>query len=177
MAEDETEGGVDWLGPVPRQQPPESQTRLNYVIPAKLEHLLARYCAQTGAKSGPLVRRLITDFLKGEIGVNLSDLRHPRGKRTSVDLPCRLLEAFEQRCEEVGAPTKAALIAALLQEFLPPRVNITDIECITVSVPTTILHKIHNYYGPGPDEEVMIEALCDLIQKNDSRAIPAEQEA
>jgi len=169
--------GNDWLGPVPAPAPPETQTRLNYVIPGNLEHLLARYCVQTEMKPGPLVRRLITDFMKGEIVLTQADLDHPRGKRTSVDLPVRLLDAFEGRCEEIKAPTKAAVIAALLREFLPPRVSTEGIEKIAVSVPTTIYNKIYKRYGPGPAEEVIVEALCDLIQKNESRAIPAEQEA
>ena len=37
--------------------------------------------------------------------------------------------------------------------------------------------EIYERYGPGPKDEVLVEALCDLIQKNDSRAVPAEQEA
>lgn len=156
---------------------PDPQTRLNYVIPAKLEHLLGQYCAQTEMKPGPLVRRLITDFLKGEIGVNIEELEHPRGKRTSVDLPSRLLAALEERCEEIGVPTKAALIAALLGDFVPPRVESEGIEKVRIEVPTSIYSKIYERYGPGPDDEVIVDALCDLIQKNQSRAIPAEQEA
>lgn len=162
---------------LPDPTAPDSQTRLNYVIPAKLEHLLGQYCAQTEMKPGPLVRRLITDFLKGEIGVNIEELEHPRGKRTSVDLPSRLLAALEERCEEIGAPTKAALIAALLNDFVPPRVESEGIEKVRIEVPTSIYSKIYERYGPGPDEEVIVDALCDLIQKNQSRAIPAEQEA
>jgi hypothetical protein len=128
-------------------------------------------------KPGPLVRRLITDFLKGEVGLNLDGLEHPKGRRTSVDLPTRLLAALGQRCEEIGAPTKAALIAALLADFLPPRVQIDATEKITVALPADILSKIYERYGPGPYEDVVVEALCDLLQKNESKAIPAEQEA
>jgi hypothetical protein len=171
---DSPEAGGDWLGQPPL---PDTQTRLNYVIPAKLEHLLGQYCTQTEMKSGPLVRRLVSDFLKGEIGINVEDLEHPKGRRTSVDLPGRLLAAFETRCEEIGAPTKAAVIAALLGDFLPPRVDTDGIEKIRVDVPTSIYSKIYERYGPGPDDEVIVDALCDLIQKNQSRAIPAEQEA
>jgi hypothetical protein len=150
---------------------------LNYVLPPNLEHLLSQYCAQTQMKPGLLVRRLVSDFLKGETGVNLDDLKHPKGRRTSFSLSSRLLAALEERCEEIGAPTKAALIAALLGDFLPPRVNMEGIEKVTIEVPTSIFSKIYELYGPGPTEEVVIEALCDLIQKNDSRAIPAETEA
>lgn len=174
----ETEQEEHWFQPeLPTPQKPDTTTRLNYVIPNRLEHLLSQYCAQTQIRPGPLVRRLMGDFLKGEIEVDRDALEHPKGRRTSVDLPSRLLGAFEQRCEEIGAPTKAALIAALLGDFLPPRVNTDGIEKITVEVPTSIYSKIYKRYGPGPDEEVLVEALCDLIQKNESKAIPAEQEA
>jgi len=177
VADEQQNTDEAWLSnPIP-QKAMEGQTRLNYVIPGRLEHLLTQYCAQTGAKPGPLVRRLVSDFLKGEVGINLEDMKHPKGRRTSVDLPVRLLDALEVKCEEIGAPTKAALIASLLGDFLPPRVNTDGIEKISISVPTWIYSKIYSYYGPGPDDEVFIEALCDLIQKNDSRAIPAEQEA
>jgi hypothetical protein len=167
-----------WFNPeLPTPRAPDSTTRLNYVIPNRLEHLLTQYCAQTQMKPGPLVRRLVGDFLKGEVGINVGDLEHPKGRRTSVDLPARLLAALEVRCEEIEAPTKAAVIAALLGDFLPPRVETEGIEKLTVSVPTSIYTKIYKRYGPGPDEEVLVEALCDLIQKNESKAIPAEQEA
>jgi len=167
-----------WLPPVPSpQQQSNSKVVLNYVLPPNLEHLLAQYCAQTQMKPGLLVRRLVSDFLKGEVGINVTDLKHPKGRRTSFSLPARLLTALEERCEEIEAPTKAALIAALLGDFLPPRVNMDGIEKLTVEIPTSIYTKIYERYGPGPDDEVVVEALCDLIQKNDSKAIPAETEA
>ncbi len=72
---------------------------------------------------------------------------------------------------------KAAVIAALLRDFLPPRVLRDSTEKLTVEIPVGILSKIYSRYGPGPFEKVVIEALCDLIQKNKSRALPAEQEA
>lgn len=174
-----TDVGQDWIGQPPIQQPQveETLTRFNYVIPNRLEHLLAQYCAQTGIRPGPLVRRLISDFLKGETGVNIEELDHPKGRRSQVDLPERLLNSLETRCQEIGAPTKAALIAALLGDFLPPRVDTDGIEKVTIEVPTSIYQRIYERYGPGPKDEILVEALCDLIQKNDSKAIPAEQEA
>lgn len=177
MADEQQNAGETWLPSLPRKKAAEAQVHLNYVIPGRLEHLLAQYCAQTGAKPGPLVRRLISDFIKGDTGVNLDELEHPKGRRTSVDLPMRLLDALEVKCEEIGAPTKAALIAALLGDFLPPRVDTEGVEKVTVAIPTSIFSKIYARYGPGPTEEVVVDALCDLIQKNDSRAIPCEQEA
>lgn len=176
MSEEE-DAGANWLGQPPEQQAPDTHTRLNYVIPAEMEHLLTRYCVQTEMKPGPLVRRLITDFIKGEVGVNLDKLTHPQGRRTSVDLPARLLAAFEERCEQIKAPTKAALIAGLLGDFLPTRVDTDNVERITVGVPSAVFSKIYERYGPGPNDEVIVDALCDLIQKNQSRAVPAPQEA
>jgi hypothetical protein len=177
MVAEEEQDAEGWLGSVTPPKQADSQTSLNYVIPNRLAHLLARYCAQTGVKSSPLVRRLITDFLKGESGIDLEDLKHPNGRRTQVMLPARLLTALEQRCEEIEAPTKAAVIAALLADFLPPRVQIDDASTITVRIPSEIFSKIYERYGPGPAEELVVEALCDLIQKTESRAAPAEQEA
>lgn len=167
----------NWLGQPPEQQAPDTHTRLNYVIPAQMEHLLTRYCVQTEMKPGPLVRRLITDFVKGEISLDVNALAHPQGRRTSVDLPARLLAAFEERCEQIKAPTKAALIAGLLGGFLPTRIDTDTVERITVGVPSAVFSKIYTQYGPGPSDEVIVTALCDLIQKNQSRAIPAPQEA
>ena len=180
MTEDDQATQEQWLPtiPPPEDRPtPDTTTRLNYVIPTGIARLLESYCAQTQMKAGPLVRRLVSDFLKGEIGINIEDLEHPRGRRTSVDLPSRLLAAFEERCEEIEAPTKAAVIARLLADFLPPRVCQDGIEKLTVGIPTSIYQQIYERYGPGPKDEVLVEALCDLIQKNDSRAVPAEQEA
>lgn len=176
MSEEE-ESGANWLGQPPEHQASDTHTRLNYVIPAEMEHLLTRYCVQTEMKPGPLVRRLITDFIKGEIGINLDKLEHPQGRRTSVDLPSRLLGAFEERCQQIGAPTKAAVIAGLLGDFLPTRVGEDRTENVSIAVPSSIFSKIYAQYGPGPFDEVIINALCDLIQKNQSRAIPAQQEA
>lgn len=173
---EEPETDTNWLGQAPNLHVPDVQTRLNYVIPVDLEHLLSRYCAQTEMKSGPLVRRLISDFVKGDIELNCEALEHPKGRRTSVDLPARLLGALEERCEHMGVPTKAALIAALLRYFVPPRVDLVG-EKLSVEIPTSIFMKIYERYGPGPDDEVIVDALCDLIQKTQSRAIPAETEA
>jgi len=130
-------------------------------------------------KPGPLVRRLITDFLKGELGISRDPekLVHPQGRRTSVDLPTRSLKALEERAEQLGAQTKAAVIAALLEDFLPSRVNTDGIEKINIEIPAPIFSKIYTRYGPGPNEEVLVEALCDLIQKNESKAVPVNQEA
>ena len=177
MDEERAQNDGCWLGEPPEPQVPDVQTRLNYVIPDNLEHLLQCYCTQTEMKSGPLVRRLITDFVKGEIILDPSELEHPKGRRTSVDLPGRLLVALEERCVELGAPTKAALIACLLNTWLPSRVDAEGVETLSIAVPASIYTKIYERYGPGPKDEIIIEALCDLIQKNRSRAIPAEQEA
>jgi len=163
-----------WLPSLPEPSP---TTRLNYVIPKRLDRLLLQYCTQTQMKSGPLVRRLIGGFLQNEISVRVDELEHPKGRRTSVDLPERLLMALEKRCEEIGAPTKAALIAGLLGDFLPPRVCDEGVEKVSIEIPSTIYTKIYTHYGPGPHDEVFVEALCDLIQKNESKAIPAEMEA
>lgn len=178
MAEQD-KGEEHWFTPpaTPAPQNLESSTRLNYVIPGRLDHLLTQYCAQTQMKPGPLVRRLICDFLKGEVEVGKKVLVHPQGRRTQVDLPERLLWALEERCREKGIPTKAALIAALLGDFLPPRVSADGIEKVSVELPTSIYSKIYERYGPGPKDEIILDALCDLIQKNDSKAIPAEVEA
>jgi hypothetical protein len=170
----EEEGG-NWFQPA---EPDGPHTRLNYVIPAEMERLLTQYCIQTEMKPGPLVRRLITDFCKGESNIVIEkDLVHPQGRRTSVDLPARLLRAFEDRCDIVGAPTKAAMIAGLLGDFLPSRVADCGSERLAVTIPASIYSKIYRQYGPGPDDEVIVSALCDLIQKNQSRAISAPQEA
>jgi len=175
--EPEVEQEEHWLPSLPEPTKPNSTTRLNYVIPNRLDRLLSQYCAQTQMKSGPLVRRLIVGFLKNEIAVQVNELEHPKGRRTSVDLPARLLTALEVRCEEIGVPTKAALIAGLLGDFLPPRVNDEGVEKVSIEIPSTVYTKIYAHYGPGPDDEVFVEALCDLIQKNESKAIPAEMEA
>ena len=179
MAENEPEVKQEehWLPSLSEPAKPSPTTRLNYVIPKRLDRLLSQYCAQTQMKSGPLVRRLIGDFLNNEIVVVADELEHPKGRRTSVDLPERLLTALEKRCVEIGAPTKAALIAGLLGDFLPPRVCDEGVEKVSIEIPSTIYTKIYAHYGPGPHDEVFVEALCDLIQKNESKAVPAETEA
>lgn len=174
---EEREDDANWLEQSTGSHAHEAHTRLNYVIPEELERLLTQYCIQTEMKPGPLVRRLVTDFLKGDINcTEWGALDHPKGRRTSVDLPSRLLEQLEARCLQIKAPTKAAVIARLLADFLPARVAEDGSERVAISVPASIFNQIYTVYGPGGNDEVVVEALCDLIQRTRSRAIPAPQE-
>jgi len=146
-------------------------TRLNYVIPARLESLLARYREQKQVRPGPLVRKLVTDFVKGEVDIDIDLLEHPKGRRTSVDLPANVFEAFEHKCEEIEAPTKASIIAALLLSFLPNRVETKRGKTVPVKIPAALYSKIYDQFGPGPARSVVVEALSFALQQLNSDSI------
>ena len=146
--------------------PPRSHAtaQLNYVIPHDLEALLARYCSQVGSKPAALIRHLISEFLKGELRIDVATLEHPKGRRTSLTLPERLLGSLEESAASFGK-TKAAIIASLLASFLPPRVDVADFVRAEVDLPTEVFNQIYEIYGPGPLDAVIIAALRDLTSQ------------
>jgi len=148
---------------------PPSEDRsvnFNYVIPGNLQAYLERYCDQNLISPSRLIRRLILEYIEGDRELDEKP-EHPTGKRTTVSLPGRLLEAFEAQIEKDGGPTKAAVIAALLGQFLPGRVLTPDTETVRIEsdLPADVFSTIYEAYGPGPINEVMVKALSALAKQ------------
>lgn len=136
--------------------------QLNYVIPDKLEDLLSRYCRQNLVSPSALIRRLILEYVEGDRSIKPSD--HPKGRRTTVALPERLLNAFEQEIQDNHHGTKAAVIATLLSGFLPNRVHSGDTIRLEADLPVEVFNLIYSRYGPGPIETVIVKALQDITE-------------
>ena len=143
--------------------------QLNYVIPSKLVDLLDRYCGQTLASPSAIIRRLISGFVEGSISFTDSEAakEHPQGRRTTVVLPSRLLRAFEEEITRRSLGTKAAVIAALLADFLPSRVLSDSTIRAEVEIPKGVFDKVYDLFGPGPVDEVVIKALQELVKQGE----------
>ena len=141
--------------------------QLNYVIPSKLIDLLERYCRQTLASPSALIRRLISEFVGGSLShIDFSEARkHPQGRRTTVVLPSRLLGAFEEKLEDRALGTKASVIAALLEDFLPPRVLSDSTVRVELEIPKDVFNRVYDLYGPGPSDEVVNKALQQFVRQ------------
>lgn len=135
----------------------EQPVQLNYVIPEELGNMLADYCEQNMTTPSLLIRQLILEYVEGDRVV--SDPVHPRGRRTTVVLPQRLLQAFESQIEDHKHGTKAAVIAALLGNFLPPRIDPGDKVRVELEIPTDVFNLVSERFGPGPVDDVIIKAL------------------
>jgi hypothetical protein len=148
-------------------RPEDRSVNFNYVIPGSVRSHLERYCDQNLISPSRLVRRLILEYVEGDRVLEEHPV-HPEGKRTSVTLPERLLNAFEEKIEADGHSTKAAVIAALLGQFLPGRVLAPDTETVRVEadLPADIFSTIYGSYGPGPINEVLVKALTSLANQS-----------
>ena len=139
--------------------------QLNYVIPNQLEDLLTRYCRQNHVAPSALIRRLILEYVEGDRSIDPSE--HPKGRRTTVALSGKLLNAFEHRISANQHATKASVIAALLSGFLPNRVHSGDTIRLAADLPVEVFNKVYDRYGPGPIDYVIIkalEALADSVE-------------
>ncbi len=134
--------------------------QLNYVIPASLDILLTRYCEQNMSSPSALIRRLVLEYVEHDRDIDKAI--HPKGRRTTVTLPQRLLEALEVRIEDDGHETKAAVIAALLGQFLPSRVHNEQTVHVALDVPADVFSVIYGEFGPGPVESVFKSAMGSL---------------
>ena len=137
--------------------------QLNYVIPIHLEDLLTRYCSQNLVSPSALLRQLVLEYVEGDR--HIEPCEHPKGRRTTVALPARLLEALEQHITSGGHATKASVIAALLSAFLPNRVLSGETVNIEAALPVEVLNKVYDRYGPGPLSEVIQKALQSVADQ------------
>ena len=149
----------------------DQPVQLNYVIPADLEGLLDKYCEQTLVAPSALVRRLVTDFVDNTREPLVPPREHPRGRRTTVVLPDRLLVAFEAKAGSGAYGTKAAVIAALLADYLPPRVYIGETLKVEVDLPTPIVDHLNDTYGPGPVDALILKALEALATAKNTEEV------
>lgn len=145
----------------------DQPVQLNYVIPQDLDQLLEDYCKLTLISPSALVRSLIAEFVDGDRPID-PDTDHPRGRRTTVALPGRLLRAFEAKIQDEGHKTKAAVIGGLLQGYLPNRVSAdtSDTVRVEVSLPTEISNYLFRKYGPGPAESLILRALDEFVSSD-----------
>lgn len=141
----------------------EQQIQLNYVIPENLSVLLANYCGQNMVKPSLLIRRLVCDYVNGDR--QISKVEHPKGRRTTVALPSRLLDAFESKVEALGHRTKAAVIAALLGDFLPNRVMSGETVQVVVEMPSELFNRVSRAFGPGPNDIVVLRAVSRAVSE------------
>jgi hypothetical protein len=144
----------------------DQPTQLNYVVPQDVQSLLERYCDQTLISPSSLIRHLVAEFVDGSRTLEGAPFNHPQGRRTTVVLPERLLAAFEKKLDAEDFGTKAAVLAALLRAYLPPRVTDGETVRVEVNLPTSIYQKIGEIYGPGPAEALVLKALEDIADRS-----------
>lgn len=135
----------------------EQPVQLNYVIPEDLGNMLSEYCEQNMTTPSLLVRQLILEYVEGDRTVK--EPEHPKGRRTTVVLPQRLLQAFESKIDVNNHRTKAAVIASLLGDFLPHRIDPGETVRVELDLPANVFHNVFERFGPGPIEDVITTAL------------------
>jgi metal-responsive CopG/Arc/MetJ family transcriptional regulator len=111
--------------------------RLNYTISEELERSLNDYCELTGRSASDLVRQLICEVLEEDrvlppaAKVIAFDKASPRReRRTDMWVSPMTLKTFDSKVEQDGYPSKSAVIALLLTEFLRNRTNHTGEEMV-----------------------------------------------
>lgn len=104
--------------------------RLNYTINEELEADLSTYCELTGRTASDVVRQLMCEVLEEDRTLPLPtaimqfDRNGPRrDRRTDMWVPSRALRAFDEKLDAEGYPSKSAVIAYLLNDFLTTRGN------------------------------------------------------
>lgn len=124
--------------------------RLNYTISQDIDEQLSGYCSLTGRTASDLVRQLVSEVLEHD-----RQLPHPevikqfikdgdrRDRRTDMWMSARYLAALDETLEEGGYPSKSAVIAYLLNEFLSARANHASTEMVRVS---TFVDRITHMY-------------------------------
>lgn len=115
------------------------QVRLNYSISQETESDLSSYCELTGRTASDVVRQLICELLDGDrelpdtATIKERERAGPRrDQRTDMWVSPRILGVLDRKIEEEGYPSKSAVIAWLLRDFLASRLGDAD-EHIKVS--------------------------------------------
>lgn len=114
--------------------------RLNYTISEQLETSLTDYCELTGRSASDLVRQLICEVIESDRSlppaaeVHAFDKASPRReRRTDMWVSPVTLQTFDKMVEDGNYPSKSAVIALLLTEFLKNRTNHAGEEMVRVT--------------------------------------------
>lgn len=120
--------------------------RLNYTISEDLEKQLESYCELTGRSASDLVRQLICEVLEEDRTLPAADkviafdkASPRRDRRTDMWVSPMTLSALDEKVETDGYPSKSAVIAFLLTEFLKNRSNHAAEEMVRV---TTLIDRL-----------------------------------
>lgn len=133
--------------------------QLNYVIPDDVRADLDLYCERNYRNPSQVTLQLIDEYLTGDRDVERQET-HPVGGRTSLRMRQHTLTALEKRTMDEGHKSKAALIAALLREFLEGRVDPASFVSVgPFPLPTPLFDKIMEADGPGDIESLVLKRL------------------
>ena len=114
--------------------------RLNYTISTAIDNMLADYCEITGRTASDLVRQLVCEVLEND-----RELPKPpeivafvregerRERRTDMWMSSVSLTAFDRKLDDEGYPSKSAVIAFLLNDFLSTRANHAGEEMVRIT--------------------------------------------
>lgn len=114
--------------------------RLNYTISTAIDNMLVDYCEITGRTASDLVRQLICEVLEddrqlpppAEISSFVKE-GDRRERRTDMWISAVSLNAFDNKLEVEGYPSKSAVIAYMLNDFLSSRANHAGTEMVRVA--------------------------------------------
>jgi metal-responsive CopG/Arc/MetJ family transcriptional regulator len=147
--------------------------RLNYTISEELETSLTDYCELTGRSASDLVRQLICEVIEEDrtlppaAEVITFDKSSPRReRRTDMWVSPMTLQTFDRLVEDGGYPSKSAVIALLLTEFLKNRTNHAGEEMVRV---TALIDRLTytklNMVGAAQNKRVE-EVIYDLCREH-----------
>jgi hypothetical protein len=120
--------------------------RLNYTISNSIDDLLSSYCELTGRTASDLVRQLVFEVLEDDRQlppppsiVEFVREGERRDRRTDMWMSAASLVAFDEKLETEGYPSKSAVIAYLLDDFLSARANHAGTEMVRI---TTLIDRL-----------------------------------
>jgi Arc/MetJ-type ribon-helix-helix transcriptional regulator len=144
--------------------------RLNYTISDAIDAQLTSYCELTGRTASDLVRQLVSEVLENDRDLPPLELvdkfirdSDRRDRRTDMWMSARYLAALDEKLEEGGYPSKSAVIAYLLHEFLNARANHAGTEMVRVATfvdRLTYMYLVEEASKRLCSVEEVITALC-----------------
>lgn len=108
--------------------------RLNFVISGGNDTKLESYCERTSRNEADVIRQLVSEWVEGDRKLKTPAKNHPTGKRTNIPLGYGTLAAIDEKVRVEKHATTAAVIDALLSDFLANRASDSTEEKVTVHV-------------------------------------------
>lgn len=140
---------------------------LNYVVPEDIDGPLETYCQETCRTATSVVRQVILEWLEGDLQIPSRVSERASGRRTSLLLKKRVMDAFEAKVWEDGHYSKGAVIAHLLRRFLARSKSHEAMIDVTLPLPAKLYNDLtaHCEETGISMERLLTGTVQDLLAK------------